>query len=124
MEKFIVYCEENADELDLQGLSQAIAESVQTNTPLAIELLFVDAEEIRLLNKQTRGVDSVTDVLSFDEGAVLLRTEMGLLTVQGRELRLKTLSPEGGLISVEGNVASLVYEESRQMGGWLSRLLG
>lgn len=65
MEKFIVYCEENADEIDLQGLSQAIAESVQTNTPLAIELLFVDAEEIRSLNKQTRGVDSVTDVLSF-----------------------------------------------------------
>ena len=69
-------------------------------------------------------VTGVTDVLSFDEGAVLLRTEMGLLTVQGRELRLKTLSPEGGLISVEGNVASLVYEESRQKGGWLSRLLG
>ncbi len=69
-------------------------------------------------------VTGVTDVLSFDEAAVLLRTEMGLLTVQGRELRLKTLSPEGGLISVEGNVASLVYEESRQKGGWLSRLLG
>ena len=69
-------------------------------------------------------VTGVTDVLSFDEAAVLLRTEMGLLTVQGRELRLKTLSPEGGLISVEGNVASLVYEEPRQKGGWLSRLLG
>ena len=78
-----------------------------------------------VLDERSRlSVTGVTDVLSFDEGAVLLRTEMGLLTVQGRELRLKTLSPEGGLISVEGNVASLVYEESRQKGGWLSRLLG
>lgn len=78
-----------------------------------------------VLDERSRlSVTGVTDVLSFDEGAVLLRTEMGLLTVQGRELRLKTLSPEGGLISVEGNVASVVYEESRQKGGWLSRLLG
>lgn len=69
-------------------------------------------------------VTGVTDVLSFDEGAVLLRTEMGILTVQGRDLRLKTLSPEGGHVSVEGNVASLVYEEPRQKGGWLSRLMG
>ena len=69
-------------------------------------------------------VTGVTDVLSFDEGAVLLRTEMGILTVQGRDLRLKTLSPEGGQVSVEGNVASLVYEEPRNKGGWLSRLMG
>lgn len=69
-------------------------------------------------------VTGVTDVLSFDEGAVLLRTEMGILTVQGRDLRLKTLSPEGGHVSVEGNVASLVYEEPRNKGGWLSRLMG
>lgn len=69
-------------------------------------------------------VTGVTDVLSFDEGAVLLRTEMGVLTVQGRDLRLKTLSPEGGQVSVEGSVASLVYEEPRQKGGWLSRLMG
>ena len=69
-------------------------------------------------------VTGVTDVLSFDEGAVLLRTEMGILTVQGRDLRLKTLSPEGGQVTVEGNVASLVYEETRSKGGWLSRLMG
>ena len=69
-------------------------------------------------------VTGVTDVLSFDEAAVLLRTEMGVLTVLGRDLRLKTLSPEGGQVAVEGNVASLVYEEPRQKGGWLSRLMG
>ena len=69
-------------------------------------------------------VTGVTDVLSFDEGAVLLRTEMGILTVQGRELRLRTLSPEGGQVTVEGHITSLVYEEPRDKGGWLSRLMG
>ena len=80
--------------------------------------------KLSLDGRNRLSVTGVTDVLSFDEGAVLLRTEMGILTVQGRELRLKTLSPEGGQVTVEGNVASLVYEEPRSKGGWLSRLMG
>ena len=68
-------------------------------------------------------VTGVTDVLSFDEGAVLLRTEMGILTVQGSDLQLKQLSPEGGAVAVEGQIVALFYEQPRQ-GGWLSRLLG
>ena len=69
-------------------------------------------------------ITGVTDVLSFDEAAVLLRTEMGVLTVLGRELRLKTLSPEGGQVAVEGNVDSLVYEQSRDDRGLWHRLFG
>ena len=80
--------------------------------------------KLSLDGRSRLGVTGVTDVLSFDEGAVLLRTEMGILTVQGRELRLKTLSPEGGQVTVEGTVSSLVYEEPRTKGGWLSRLMG
>ena len=80
--------------------------------------------KLSLDGRSRLGVTGVTDVLSFDEGAVLLRTEMGILTVQGRELRLKTLSPEGGQVTVEGTVSSLVYDEPRSKGGWLSRLMG
>ena len=80
--------------------------------------------KLSLDGRSRLGVTGVTDVLSFDEGAVLLRTEMGILTVQGRDLRLKTLSPEGGQVTVEGTVSSLVYEEPRSKGGWLSRLMG
>ena len=39
--------------------------------PLFIELVFVSADRIRALNRQTRGKDSVTDVLSFP--ALILR---------------------------------------------------
>ena len=80
--------------------------------------------KLSLDGRSRLSVTGVTDVLSFDEGAVLLRTEMGILTVQGRDLRLKTLSPEGGQVTVEGHISSLVYEEPRSKGGWLSRLMG
>ena len=60
----------------------------------------------------------VTEVVSFEETAVVLQTSLGLLTVQGQELKLKTLSLEGGQVAVDGTISSLVYEEPRQKGGW------
>ena len=66
----------------------------------------------------------VTEVISFDEACVVLRTSMGTLTVQGQELKLKTLSLEGGQIEVDGTVTVLAYEEPRQSGGWARRLFG
>ena len=65
----------------------------------------------------------VTEVISFDENAVILRTALGTLTVQGRDLQLKKLALDGGQVAVDGTVAALIYEEPRPSGGWLQRLL-
>ena len=72
-------------------------------------------------NKLT--VTGVTEVVSFEDREVVLQTGMGILTGQGSQLQLKTLSLEGGQMEVEGSVSALVYEEARQ-GGWFSRLFG
>ena len=69
-------------------------------------------------------VSGVTEVLSFDETAVIARTELGTLVVQGKELQLKTLLPEGGQVSVEGNISALIYEEPRPAGSLWRRLMG
>ena len=66
----------------------------------------------------------VTEVVSFDENTVVLRTSLGLLMVHGKDLKLKTLSLEGGQVMVDGTVSALVYEEPRQSGGWMHRLFG
>ena len=60
----------------------------------------------------------VTEVVSFDETAVVLQTGLGLLRVQGQDLKLKTLSLEGGQVAVEGSISALVYEEPRESGLW------
>lgn len=69
-------------------------------------------------------VTGVTEVVSFDEGAVIARTEQGTLVVQGKDLQLKTLLPEGGQVSVAGNISALIYEEPRASGSLWRRLLG
>ena len=66
----------------------------------------------------------VTEVVSFDDTAVVLQTSLGTLIVQGKGLSLRQLTAEGGQVAVEGNVSSLVYEEPRQAGGFFRRLLG
>ena len=58
----------------------------------------------------------VTEVVSFEENAVVLRTALGTLLVQGRNLQLKTLSLEGGQVAVDGEVSALIYEEPRAVG--------
>ena len=69
-------------------------------------------------------VTGVTEVVSFDDAAVIAHTELGTLVVQGKELQLKTLLPEGGQVTVEGTITSLIYEEPRPAGPLWRRILG
>ena len=66
----------------------------------------------------------VTEVVSFDENAVVLRTGLGVLSVHGKELQLQQMSLDGGQVAVEGQVSALVYEEPKPSGGWMRRLFG
>lgn len=49
----------------VQALEAAMQGFVKTDVCLAVEFSFVDEEEIRRLNRELRGLDKVTDVLSF-----------------------------------------------------------
>ena len=69
-------------------------------------------------------VTGVTEVLSFDATAVIARTDLGTLVVQGKDLQLKTLMPEGGQVAVEGRISALIYEEPRPAGNLWRRLMG
>ena len=79
--------------------------------------------DLILKGRQKLTVTAVTEVVSFDETAVVLLTGLGVLMVHGQGLQLKELSVEGGQTCVEGTISALVYEEPRQ-GGWLRRILG
>ena len=66
-------------------------------------------------------VSGVHEVLSFDDQAIVLRTSMGILTVHGQNLQLRSLSPEAGQVVTEGTVAALIYQESRPQRGWFGK---
>ena len=80
--------------------------------------------KLTLSERSKLTMTGVTEVVSFDEEAVVLRTGLGTLVVQGSQLQLKTLSVDGGQVAVEGTVSAMTYEEPRGKGGWKHRLFG
>lgn len=80
--------------------------------------------KLTLNERKKLTMTGVTEVVSFEEDAVILKTALGTLVIQGRDLQLKTLSLEGGQVDVEGTVSALVYEEPKRSGGVLRRLFG
>ena len=74
--------------------------------------------KLTLNERKNLTMSGVTEVVSFDESMVVLKTSLGLLTLQGQELKLKTLSLEGGQVAVDGQISGLIYEEPRESGLW------
>ena len=79
--------------------------------------------KLQLNERKNLTMNGVTEVVSFEDTSVVLRTSLGMLTVQGQGLQLKTLSLDGGQVAVDGQVSALIYEEPRQARFW-ERLLG
>lgn len=79
--------------------------------------------KLTMCDRRQLTMTGVSEVISFDETAVVLRTSLGLLTVHGEELQLKNLSLDGGQVAVDGSVSALIYEEPREPAGFLRRLL-
>ena len=85
-----------------------------------------DQEKTHNLSLESRKkltLTGVTEIVSFDDTFILMRTPLGDLTVQGQQLQLKSLTPEGGNVTVQGQIDALSYEVSRT-GSWLSRFFG
>lgn len=80
--------------------------------------------KLTLNERKKLTMTGVTEVVSFEEDAVILKTALGTLAIHGRQLQLKTLSLEGGQVDVEGAVSALIYEEPKAAGGVLRRLFG
>ena len=49
----------------VDALEGAFSDVVEADCPLSFEFLLVDEEEIRRLNRETRSMDKITDVLSY-----------------------------------------------------------
>ncbi len=64
-EPFTFYRDEGDAAMAYAPLEEALSAFIDADVPLAAEVVFVSEEEIRRLNREQRGVDRVTDVLSF-----------------------------------------------------------
>ena len=68
---------------------------------------------LSLTDRKKLTLTGISEVVSFDDSCVVMQTALGDLIVQGQQLQLKTLNPEGGSVTVEGEISALYYEQRR-----------
>ena len=66
---------------------------------------------MELENRGAGRITGIQDVVSFDENQVVLDTDMGLLTIKGKELHVSRLTLEKGEVDIEGRIDSMAYSE-------------
>ena len=74
--------------------------------------------KLTLNGRKNLSLTGVTEVVSFDDVQIVLKTGMGLLNVHGQNLQLKNLSLEGGQVAVDGEIDALIYEQLRHERKW------
>jgi len=70
-------------------------------------------EELCLVARKRLTLDGVIVILTFDTGYALVSTTLGILTVEGEDLRLEKSDVSSGCLVLTGRVDALVYSEER-----------
>lgn len=71
--------------------------------------------KLLIQNRSNSSITGIRDVVSFDENQVVLDTDMGLLTIKGKDLHVSRLTVEKGEVDVEGTIDSLIYSSNEAL---------
>lgn len=84
------------------------------------------SHSILMENRERVTITGVQDVDSFDEGSVLLVTDLGYITLHGMDLHISKLNLEEGQLIVEGEIIGMEYSDHEGMsskgGGFFKKL--
>ncbi|MBE6709473.1 MAG: sporulation protein YabP [Ruminococcaceae bacterium] len=67
-------------------------------------------------DRKTIYVSGVTEVISFDDTSVFLKTNAGGMAIEGAELKIGKLSLENGELSADGKIDSVYYFSTDKKG--------
>ena len=73
-------------------------------------------QNIILENRKNLTISGITDVDSFDEKEISLYTQLGELSIQGRELHIDSMSVETGDMTITGEIWAIVYGDGDKKG--------
>ena len=73
------------------------------------------SHQIMLYNREKGNLTGILDVISFDENTIVLDTDMGLLTIKGKDLHVSRLTLEKGEVDLDGTIDSLNYSSNEAL---------
>ena len=72
------------------------------------------AHSLCIEGRRIAHISGVIDVEAFCEEEATILTQEGALTIWGKNMKLGKLDPEAGLLSLEGEIQSLEYEQPQK----------
>lgn len=75
-------------------------------------------------NREKVIITGIIDIHSFDDELVLTETEMGILTIKGKDLKMNKLNLDNTELIVEGQIGLLQYNDldSVKKGGMFNKI--
>jgi len=75
-------------------------------------------------NREKVVITGIIDIHSFDDELVLTETEMGILTIKGKDLKMNKLNLDNTELVVEGQIGMLQYNDldSVKKGGMFNKI--
>jgi len=77
-------------------------------------------QNLILENREKLNISGVIDVESFNDEAVIVDTELGMLVIKGIDLHINKLNIDNSELGIEGEIISCEYSDrdgSRNKGG-------
>ena len=68
---------------------------------------------LELHNRERLNLTGVQHIDVFEEERIVLRTEQGILEVQGMQLNITHLDLDSGVLQIEGNIDAMMYPQER-----------
>ena len=68
------------------------------------EKVSIRPHRLTIENRASGTMTGIREVVSFDENQVVLDTDMGLLTLKGKELHVSRLTLENGEVDLNGTI--------------------
>lgn len=72
--------------------------------------------KVSLDEREKLTMTGATEVIHFEEEIARLNTSRGEISIYGRGMKLKTLSLDGGSVSISGEIDGIFYENGRKDG--------
>ncbi len=79
---------------------------------------------LTIKNRNSVTLDGVKNIEGFDESYVSLDTESGRVIIEGKNMKIESLTADSGIIFVRGLINAVYYSEQKSGKGIFSRFLG
>ncbi len=73
-------------------------------------------QEINISDRSRLTLTGVENVESFDDTTIILKSNFGMIAIDGEELHISALSSQSGELYVEGKIGGVVFFEPRPEG--------